>query len=450
MNYMNINNSPVYRQPTQYAPSAPAYEQSYTQAPSSNYQAQGFAVYGQRPSGQYGAGMPPMSGFWQNFIKNFPMPKFPPIQFPWNRGGGYPKPGPAPYPTPGPSPTPRNIGLAIPDGTRPVNQDYRGLTTDQRVAGSKLSATELGLLHVGGRGLAFTGSREGIYQSYWTVLEKIQNGEEVSERDKQAVLEAAAADQKFRRPSGMSFEMGYLRTLSNITGSENFVNMLQNAPIVRDTGKRLQTPEDINPASQEFVDFQKSIGNKNANLGTLMVLTQWNHDLLDNGSVDGSINVHELAALESDVALVKSPDGIKYMSALAENEVADRSFNNSTAKFFGQAFANAYGTGAAPVTLGMIQQDTANVARQQGISVNTVKQVTAATIRNFIDGSKEGWTQGLNLAKSMYKDHPVMAGLNMAGTSVAAICPYIGGLTANASNAVVGTGNTSSNELPWV
>ena len=398
--------------------------------------------------------MPPMSGFWQNFIKNFPMPKFPPIQFPWNRGGGYPKPGPAPYPTPGPapgpSPTPRNIGLAIPDGTRPVNQDYRGLTTDQRVAGSKLSATELGLLHVGGRGLAFTGSREGIYQSYWTVLEKIQNGEEVSERDKQAVLEAAAADQKFRRPSGMSFEMGYLRTLSNITGSENFVNMLQNAPIVRDTGKRLVTPEGINPASQEFVDFQKSIGNKNANLGTLMVLTQWNHDLLDNGSVDGSINVHELAALESDVALVKSPDGIKYMSALAENEVADRSFNNSTAKFFGQAFANAYGTGATPVTLGMIQQDTANVARQQGISVNTVKQVTAATIRNFIDGSKEGWTQGLNLAKSMYKDHPVMAGLNMAGTSVAAICPYIGGLTANASNAVVGTGNTSSNELPWV
>ena len=450
MNYVNINNSPVYRQPTQYAPSATAYEQSYTQAPSSNYQAQGFAVYGQRPSGQYGAGMPPMSGFWQNFIKNFPMPKFPPIQLPWNRGGGYPKPGPAPYPKPSPSPTPRNIGLAIPDGTRPVNQDYRGLTTDQRVAGSKLSATELGLLHVGGRGLAFTGSREGIYQSYWTVLEKIQNGEEVSERDKQAVLEAAAADQKFRRPSGMSFEMGYLRTLSNITGSENFVNMLQNAPIVRDTGKRLVTPEGINPASQEFVDFQKSIGNKNANLGTLMVLTQWNHDLLDNGSVDGSINVHELAALESDVALVKSPDGIKYMSALAENEVADRSFNNSTAKFFGQAFANAYGTGATPVTLGMIQQDTANVARQQGISVNTVKQVTAATIRNFIDGSKEGWTQGLNLAKSMYKDHPVMAGLNMAGTSVAAICPYIGGLTANASNAVVGTGNTSSNELPWV
>jgi hypothetical protein len=338
-----------------------------------------------------------------------------------------------------------NGGLAIPDGTRPVEQDYRGLTTDQRVNTTGLQPTELGALHVGGRGLAFTGSREGIYQSYWTVLEKVKRGETVSERDKAAVLAAEQSDIANNLPSGMSFERQYLQTLTKLTGSQNFVNMMNNAPIIRDTGKRLQVPADMNPASQEFVDFQKSIGNNNANLGSLMILTQWNHDTLDNGKIDGSVNLHELASQQVGTALVDSPDANPYIQALAENELADRSFNNSGAKFFGQAFANAYGTGAAPVTLQMIQNDTAVQAQQQGISMNTVKQVTAATVQNFVTGTKNGLSQGLRSAMSMVKDHPIIAGANMAGIAMTAgVCPYLSGLTANISSAG-GTQNISNN-----
>jgi hypothetical protein len=231
--------------------------------------------------------------------------------------------------------------------------------------------------------------------------------------------------------------------------------MMRNAPVIRDTGKRLQVPEGINPASQEFVDFQRSQGNTNANLGSLMVLTQWNHDMLDNGKIDGSVGVHELASQQRGTALVNTPDGNKYIEALAENELADRSFNNSTAKFFGQAFANAYGTGAAPVDLNMIKNDTALQAQRQGVSLDRVKQFTAATVRNFISGTKDGFGAGLRSAMGMVKNHPILAGANAATIAASAgVCPYLSGLSVNIANTVplaqginaVGIG--TDNELP--
>ena len=159
--------------------------------------------------------------------------------------------------------------------------------------------------------------------------------------------------------------------------------------------------------------------------------------MLDNGKIDGAINVHELASQQKGTALVNTPDGNEYIQALAENELADRSFNNSTAKFFGQAFANAYGTGAAPVTLNMIQNDTAVQAQRQGVSLDRVKQFTAATVTNFVNGTRDGFGQGLRSAMGMVKDHPVLAGVNAATIAASAgVCPYIGGLSVNIANTV--------------
>ena len=452
----SINNTSIQPPNNQY----PTVLQGNPQAYMPQAQASGYIVGGYQASySKYPPVQAPRNGYFKlpGFFQfpqfpAFPQLKFPP--FPWG-GGAYPKSGPKPAPKPVP-PSPQPVdGLGIPDGTRPVDQDWRGLTTDQRTDVSGLSAEELGFLHVGGRGLAFTGNREGIYQSYWTVLEKVKKGEAVSERDKAAVLAAEQSDMANRLPSGMSFERAYLQTLTNITGSQNFINMMRNAPVIRDTGKRLQVPEGINPASQEFVDFQRSQGNTNANLGSLMVLTQWNHDMLDNGKIDGSVGVHELASQQRGTALVDTPDGNKYIQALAENELADRSFNNSTAKFFGQAFANAYGTGAAPVDLNMIKNDTALQAQRQGVSLDRVKQFTAATVNNFISGTKDGFGAGLRSAMGMVKNHPILAGANAATIAASAgVCPYLSGLSVNIANTLplaqginaVGIGN--DNELP--
>jgi len=438
-----INNSsvqPQYQNQTAYPGSPQAYG---PQGSTTSYIVGGYqASYGRPPVAQQSP-----NSFFKFPQFRFPQfPQFPQFKFPFPWGGGrYPQPpgpnppgpnppGPKPPGPNPPGPTPVD-GLNIPDGSRPVDQDWRGLTTDQRTDVSGLSGAELGTLHVGGRGLAFTGSREGIYQSYWTVLEKVKNGGKVSDRDKEAVLLAEQSDIANRLPSGMSFERAYLQTLTNITGSQNFINMMRNAPVIRDTGKRLQTPEGMNPASKEFVEFQKSIGNNNANLGSLMVLTQWNHDMLDNGKIDGAINVHELASQQKSTALVNTPDGNEYIQALAENEVADRSFNNSTAKFFGQAFANAYGTGAPPVDLNMIKNDTAVQAQRQGVTLDRVKQFTAATVSNFVKGSKEGFGQGLRSAMGMVKDHPILAGANAATIAASAgVCPYLSGLSVNIAN----------------
>ncbi len=467
-----INNSsvqPQYQNPTVYSGNPQAYG---LPSPATSYIVGGY----QSSYSKY----PPVAQQQPNRFFKFPsffkfpqFPQFPQIKFPqfnfplptpW--GGGYnprpnpnPQPIPNPNPTPEPNPTPTPVdGLNIPDGTRPVDQDWRGLTNDQRTDVSGLSGAELGTLHVGGRGLAFTGSREGIYQSYWTVLEKVKNGDtKISDRDKEAVLAAEQSDIANNLPSGMSFERNYLQTLTNITGSQNFVNMMRNAPVIRDTGKRLQTPADINPASKEFVEFQKSIGNNNANIGSLMVLTQWNHDMLDNGKIDGSVGAHELASQQKGTALVNTPDGNEYIQALAENELADKSFNNSTAKFFGQAFANAYGTGAAPVDLNMIKNDTAVQAQRQGVTLDRVKQFTAATVTNFVNGTKDGFGQGLRSAMGMVKDHPILAGANAATIAASAgVCPYLSGLSVNIANTlpiaqgIDASGNSNNSGLPLV
>jgi hypothetical protein len=279
--------------------------------------------------------------------------------------------------------------------------------------------------------LAFTGSREGIYQSYWTVLEKLEKGEPVSERDKTAVLAARDADRRLNLPTGTSFERTYLATLDKLTNSTHFSEKLRNAPVVQDSGKRLQVPENINPASQQFVDFQKSIGNTNADFNTMMLLTNWNHDPLDNGIIDGSIAVHELASNGVSQALVSTPEGLAFAQSLAEHELADGVINNTSAKFFVQAFDSAYSNGAIPkVTMEQVQQDTQAQAAKAGRTLQEVKSLVSKTVDSFTKGTLEGVSQGLGSFSDSLKNHPQTVVGQAGSMMLGAVCPYLAALPA--------------------
>ena len=317
------------------------------------------------------------------------------------------------------------------DGWRLPSTDFRDLTTDQRMTLTGLSSAELGYLHVGGRGIAFTGSREGIYQSYWTVLEKLEKGEPVSERDKTAVLTARDQDRRLNLPTGTSFERNYLATLDKLTNSRHFTDKLRNAPPVQDNGKRLQVPDNINPASQQFIDFQKSVGNTNADFNTMMLLTNWNHDPLDNGVIDGSIAFHELASNKTGKALVSTPEGLQFAQGIAEHEMADGSINNTSSNFFVQAFDSAYSNGAVPkVSMSQIQQDTQVQAARSGRTLQEVKSLVSKTVDAFAKGTFSGVSQGLGSFADTMKNHPAMVAGQAGSMMLGAVCPYLAALPA--------------------
>jgi hypothetical protein len=369
---------------------------------------------------------------------------------PGNPGTPAPKPGgevpkapgnpttPTPAPgTPAPPPTPApgtGTGVAVPPNTRDINKNYRSLTTDERVKATNLTPTELGLLHAGGRGLSFTGSREGIYQSYWTLLEKLDKGEKVSERDRAAILEAKAMDEKEGLPSGASFEKNYLATLDKLTGSNHFSQMTQGLPPVKDDGRRLQTPDNLNPGTQQFIDFQKSIGNTNANYGNMMVITQWNHDLLDDGKINGSMSAHELASQQKGTSLVEGGDSQKFLQGLLEHEMVDGQFNNSNAEFFIQAFDSAYNKNIKPVELADIEAATKTNAAASGVTLEKVKQLATSTVQNFLQGGMEGFSAGIkDHAKSM-AEKPGTVAANAGSMALTAVCPYVGSLGLTVGN----------------
>jgi len=375
----------------------------------------------------------PFSNIWSLFNRYMPQqptnhPYYP--NNPCNPTTQYPEP-PAPPVPPITNPTTPPTKPITADGWRLPSTDYRDLTTDQRITLTGLSSAELGSLHVGGRGLAFTGSREGIYQSYWTVLEKLEKGEPVSERDKTAVLTARDQDRRLNLPTGTSFERNYLATLDKLTKSTHFTEKLRNAPPVQDTGKRLQVPDNINPASQQFIDFQKSVGNTNADFNTMMLLTNWNHDPLDNGIIDGSIAFHELASNKTGKALVSTPEGLQFAQGIAEHEMADGSINNTSSKFFVQAFDSAYSNGAVPkVSMSQIQQDTQAQAARSGRTLQDVKSLVSKTVDAFAKGTFSGVSQGLGSFADTMKNHPAMVAGQAGSMMLGAVCPYLAALPA--------------------
>jgi hypothetical protein len=315
-------------------------------------------------------------------------------------------------------------GENVPENMRDIATNYRSLTTDQRVELSKLTPEELGLLHAGGRGLSFTGSREGIYMSYWTTLDNLRDGKKVSERDKAAVLEAKAMDEKNNLPSGTSFERNYLSTLDKLTGTKEFTKALNGAEVVKDTGKRLQTPDNLNPASKEFIEFQKQQGNTNANYGNMMVITQWNHDLL-----------HELASMQKGTSLVEGRDSEQFLNALLEHEMVDGKFNNSNGEFFLQAFNSAYNKGVKPVELADIEAATKSQSAEAGITLEKVRQVAKSTVNNFLQGGMEGFSKGIQDHAKAMVEKPGSVAANAGNMALAAVCPYVAGLGSVVKNA---------------
>ncbi len=430
-----------YFQPTAYN------RQSNPQTPFTQYQQPPVQSFYQNPQQNFWtsspSGLPQQSRSWFNqFFRTFTnswnhfsqlLPQqWQPVCHPTNpyNYNPYPAPPAPPLPpTPNPNTPPTDPITA--DGWRLPSTDFRNLTTDQRITLTGLSASELGSLHVGGRGLAFTGSREGIYQSYWTVLEKLEKGEPVSERDKTAVLTARNQDRQRNLPTGTSFERNYLATLDKLTQSTHFTDKLRNAPPVQDTGKRLQVPDNINPASQQFIEFQKSVGNTNADFNTMMLITNWNHDTLDNGVIDGSIALHELASNGVGKALVSTPEGIQFSQSMAEHEMADGSINNTSSKFFVQAFDSAYSNGAVPkVSIGQIQQDTQAQASRAGRTLQDVKNLVSKTVDAFAKGAFSGVGQGLGSFSDMLKNHPAMVAGQAGSMMLGAVCPYLAALPA--------------------
>jgi hypothetical protein len=342
------------------------------------------------------------------------------------------KPGEGPI-KPGEGPV--KPGENIPENMRDIETNYRSLTTEQRVELSKLSPEELGLLHAGGRGLSFTGSREGIYMSYWTTLDNLRDGKPVSERDKAAVLEAQAMDEKNKLPSGTSFERNYLSTLDKLTGTKEFTKVLEGAEVVKDTGKRLQLPDNLNPASKEFIEFQKQQGNTNANYGNLMVITQWNHDLLDDGVINGSMSAHELASMQKGTSLVEGQDSKQFLNALLEHEMVDGQFNNSNGEFFLQAFNSAYTKNVKPVELADIEAATKSQSAEAGVTLEKVRQVAKATVNNFLEGGKEGFSKGIQDHAKAMVEKPGSVAANAGNMALSAVCPYVAGLGSVVSNA---------------
>lgn len=453
VNFLPFMNRGVYPQPTNRTTVTPTVPTTNNNSPVNNFYQNSSGNFWH--SGTPGLPEMPTNNPFQQVGRNWMMPFFEPVRqfipdsawqlinryFPQQRnnynGGGY-NPTPTPMPQPPappipPSPTP-NPNPPAPDptnGWRLPSTDYRSLTTDQRISLTGLSATELGSLHVGGRGISFTGSREGIYQSYWTVLEKLEKGEAVSERDKAAVLSARQQDIQQGLPSGTSFERNYLTTLDKLTGSTHFTDKLRNAPPVVDTGKRLQVPTDINPASQQFIDFQRSIGNTNADFTTMMIMTNWNHDPLDNGVIDGSIPMHELASNSFGKALVNTPEGLQFAQSMAENELADGTVNNSSSKFFVQAFDSAYSNGTVPkVSIGQIQQDTQAQASRAGKTLQDVKNLVTKTVDSFAKGTFSGLGQGMSNFTDTLKNHPAAVAGQAGSMMLGAVCPYLASLPA--------------------
>ena len=128
------------------------------------------------------------------------------------------------------------------------------------------------------------------------------------------------------------------------------------------------------------------------------------------------------------VALVDSPSGNALIEALAKNELADGQMNNSTAKFFTQAFANAYGLNAPEVTAQVINNDTAQQLRQQRTTPEKLAEFTQKTIDNFIRGAANGLNRGAGAALKALHENPIAAGTSLAGLASAGVCPYLSGL----------------------
>jgi hypothetical protein len=219
--------------------------------------------------------------------------------------------------------------------------------------------------------------------------------------------------------------------LDKLTNNTHFSDKLRNAPPVQDSGKRLQVPDNINPASQQFIDFQKSVGNTNADFNTMMLITNWNHDTLDNGVIDGSIAVHELASSGASKALVNSPEGLQFAQTMAEHELADGSINNTSSKFFVQAFDSAYSNGAIPkVSIGQIQTDTQAQASKSGRTLQDVKTLVSKTVDAFAKGTFSGVSQGLGSFADSVKNHPAMVAGQAGSMMLGAVCPYLAALPA--------------------
>jgi hypothetical protein len=412
-----------YAQPSQYQQPQ---VQAFYQNPRQNFWTANSVGLNNQPTSWfnqlYRQTLQPFSTIWSLFNRYMPQQ---PTNHPYYPTNPYNPPAPPLPPT-----TPPTKPITA-DGWRLPSTDFRDLTTDQRMTLTGLSSAELGYLHVGGRGIAFTGSREGIYQSYWTVLEKLEKGEPVSERDKTAVLNARNQDRQMNLPAGTSFERNYLATLDKLTQSTHFTDKLRNAPPVQDTGKRLQVPSNINPASQQFIDFQKSVGNRNADFNTMMLLTNWNHDPLDNGIIDGSIALHELASNRANKALVTTPEGLQFAQSIAEHEMADGSINNTSSKFFVQAFDSAYSNGAVPkVSMSQIQQDTQLQAARSGRTLQDVKSLVTKTVDAFAKGTFSGVSQGLGSFADTMKNHPAMVAGQAGSMMLGAVCPYLAALPA--------------------
>lgn len=341
------------------------------------------------------------------------------------------QPPSTPMPPSPPSAPPPSTQVPVPtfDG-RPPRVDYRTLNTDQRMSLSNLNAQELGYLHVGGRGLAFTGSREGIYQSYWTVLDALERGDTtISERDRAAVLGARNEEQRLGLASGSVFERSYLAALDKASNSQAFSAMAQGQPPVQDTGKRLQVPNTIAPDSEAFVAFQRQQGNPRANFANLMILTGWNHDPLDNGIIDGSIYAHELASQQAGTALVRSPEAQRFNQLMAENELVDGQFNNTTGTFFAKAFESAY-LGTAPVSLQDIERHTAEQAQALGRSQPQVKDLVQRTVSQLLQSGQQGVLQGLRDFKDSFTQQPLKTATTLGGMTLASVCPYLAALPA--------------------
>jgi hypothetical protein len=335
---------------------------------------------------------------------------------PWMTGGG------------GVQPPTNNVP---PGPIRPPSVDFRDLNNNQRESLTGLSIEELGTLHSAGRGLAFTGSREGIYQSYWSNLDKIVKGEKISDRDKAAVLSAYQVERQYGLPSGTVFEQRYLQILDKLTGTQQFSQMGQGMPPVRDTGKRLQVPETYETGSQEFINFQRSQGNTNADLSTLMLLTAWNHDPLDNGQIDGSIHFTELAAYESGAALVDTPAGKQWSQLLAFSELADGKVNNSSSRYFAQAFASAYTGGrVAKVTEGQIVNDIYREGAANGKTIRTIAQDVGRTVAQFGKIGLQNIHRGVQAYTQEVAQNPGAVIGTALGSMAAGVCPYLAGLSA--------------------